>query len=410
MIARKRTVWISLALVLGLLLSLAPVSLAGSSEGGPARSFTDPMLQIGRSMAAQQQGEAAAQRSPDSSPQMTIIATGLNNPRGMAFAPNGDLYVAEAGVGGPDCYEVDPGQPPLCIGNTGSVTRIRQGVQERVATGLVSLGDPSGFGSVGPTSLSFTPRGNATVLVGLGADPAFRDQLASDYNLMFANLGHSVRMSPSGYWNTEVDVSAYEGSNNPDGGEVDSNPYGVLFDRNKNFIADAGGNDLVQIDSNGNLSTVAVFPDQLVPVPPFLGGGMIPMQAVPTAVVKGPDGALYVSILTGFPFPAGGAKVYRVIPGSNPAVYADGFTALVDLTFDSSGNMYVVEFAQDLLACESQGICQGRVIRVAPDGTRTVLASNLNAPGGVAVSRNGEVYATTFSIFPGGGQVVRLVP
>jgi glucose/arabinose dehydrogenase len=29
-----------------------------------------------------------------------VVATGLANPRGLNFAPNGDLYVAEAGRGG----------------------------------------------------------------------------------------------------------------------------------------------------------------------------------------------------------------------------------------------------------------------------------------------------------------------
>jgi hypothetical protein len=35
-------------------------------------------------------------------------------------------------------------------------------------------------------------------------------------------------------------------------------------------------------------------------------------------VVVGPDGAYYVSQLTGFPFPVGAANVYRVVPGSAP--------------------------------------------------------------------------------------------
>ena len=43
-------------------------------------------------------------------------------------------------------------------------------------------------------------------------------------------------------------------------------------------------------------------------------GPDVPMQAVPTGVVRGPDGAIYVSQLTGFPFPIGGARIFRIDP------------------------------------------------------------------------------------------------
>ena len=33
---------------------------------------------------------------------VTTIATGLNGPRGLKFGPDGALYVAEAGTGGPN--------------------------------------------------------------------------------------------------------------------------------------------------------------------------------------------------------------------------------------------------------------------------------------------------------------------
>src|SRR5206468_5340731 len=50
----------------------------------------------------------------------TTVVSGLDNPRDLAFGPNGKLYVAEAGSGGPDC--VGGGEAgTLCLGLTGGL-------------------------------------------------------------------------------------------------------------------------------------------------------------------------------------------------------------------------------------------------------------------------------------------------
>ena len=393
----------ALALVLCLTAGLAPMASAGPQTP----QFSDPLRAAASQWSPSRQAEAAAQVATT----MQVIATGLNNPRGLTIGPDGGIYVAESGMGGTDCYQVDPSDPTfvMCIGTTGSVTRIENGVQERIATGLPSMADPSGFGASGPSRISWRPRDAFAVILGLGADPAVRDQLATTFNPMFGNMGKLVTMNPAGSWSYLADVAAYEGVANPDGGAIDSNPYAVYMAQGrKRLVADAGGNSLLEVNNDGQIRTLAAFPDRMVEYPPMFGGGMGPMQAVPTSVTEGPDGAIYVGELTGFPFLPGQANVYKVLPRHQPQVYASGFSAIHDIAFGPDGSLYVLEIASDLMACELAGDCNGRLIKVAPNGARTVLAQDLLFPGGVAVNQAGQVFITLFSIMPDMGMVVRV--
>jgi glucose/arabinose dehydrogenase len=130
------------------------------------------------------------------------------------------------------------------------------------------------------------------------------------------------------------------------------------------------------------------------------------VQAVPTNVVVGPDGALYVSQLTGFPFIPGAARIYRVVPGSAPEIYADGLTNVTDLAFDHHGNLYVVEYAANGLA---SGDPTGALIKIRPDGSReTVLSAGLVNPYGVAIGRGGDIYVSNHGGSAGLGEVLRV--
>jgi hypothetical protein len=289
----------------------------------------------------------------------------------------------------------------VCVGASGAVTQIRDGVQQRVLDGLPSIAPPSGDEALGPSDIFLRRRGGAYLTVGLGADPAVRAQLG-DLGPAFGQL---YKISPFGNVRAVADISAYEAAANPDGGALDSNPNSVTQAGHRTYVVDAGGNDLLRVRRSGEISTVAVFPDRLLNAPPGLGlPPQVPVQAVPTNVVVGPDGALYVSQLTGFPFIPGAARIYRVVPGSAPEIYADGLTNVTDLAFDRHGNLYVVEIAANGLA---SGDPTGALIKIRPDGSRqTVLSEGLVNPYGVAIGTHGEIYVSNHGASPGVGEVL----
>jgi hypothetical protein len=335
---------------------------------------------------------------------MTTVAGGLSNPRGLAFGPDGSLYVAEAGRGGAGpCFGGAEGGT-VCFGTSGAISRISHGKVRRVVSGLASIGDQgTGASAIGPSDVSFRGR-DLYFTVGLGADPATRAGLPQpgprQNGWLLRTKGYGVKHV--------ADVAGYEATANPDGGLPDSNPQAVLTTRSGELVADAGGNSLVRVSPSGRVSTVATFPDQLVDAPPDLGlppGTKIPMQAVPTSVVRGPDGAYYVGTLTGFPFQVGSARVFRVVPGKAPKIYATGFTNVIDLAFGPDRKLYVLEIAHNGLL---SGDPTGALIRLGHNGSRKIVASTgLITPGGLAI-RGGSAYVSNCGTCAGTGSVVRI--
>jgi sugar lactone lactonase YvrE len=182
----------------------------------------------------------------------------------------------------------------------------------------------------------------------------------------------------------------------------------VLFDRGRFVIADAGGNAIDRASFFGRVSNLAVFPNKTVSnlFPP---PAQVPMQAVPTAVVEGPDHQYYVSQLTGFPFPPGGANVYRVDPRTGDAtVFAGGFTNIMDLAFGRDGTLYVLEISHSGLLNGADGA----IFAVSRDGTKRQIElspGTLTAPGGITVGRDG-LYVSNQTFVPGEGEVLRILP
>jgi hypothetical protein len=309
-----------------------------------------------------------------------VLVTGLDGPRGLAVVPGGVL-VTESGRGGPGPCIPALGGFPACLGPTGAVTFARQGYKQRVVTGLPSLFVSELQEAIGPYDVAITSSGTVLISIGLGTDPALRPQLGPDG----AATGHLVRARPGGTWQRFADIAGHPDANAPG---PDRQPWGILTDGVRTFVADAQANSLRVVDRNGRIDTVPGLPG----------------LAQPTCMARGPDGALYIGE---FAFDApGDARVLRVVPGRPPTVYATGFSNISDLTFDHSGRLLVLEYAK---SGDPTGDPTGRLTRIERGGVRTELAAGtLEHPMGVAVAPDGAIYISNKGITVGGGEVLRI--
>lgn len=351
-----------------------------------------------------------------SGPIVTTIAEGLTSPRGIDIGPDGAVYLLDNGTGDlPDRDDeciVHPEAGPVCLGPTGRVLAWANGELTTVAANLPPF----------TADVSVSDSGEIAVIVGFGGNPDERAALGD----LGAGLGELLAAGPDGF-TVLADVAGYEVTANPHPEAIDSNPFAVTRMGDGYLVADAGGNDVLHVDADGNISTFAVFPDQMADAPPFLElppGTQIPMQSVPTSIVQGPDGAYYVGELTGFPFAIGAARIWRLedlngdgdaLDDGETTVFATGFTNVLDIGFDSAGRLLVLEITKNgLLAAEDPenedpNAYTGALIRVEADGSHTELMSDgLVMPTGMAIAADDSIYISNFGVMPGMGQVIKV--
>jgi hypothetical protein len=326
-----------------------------------------------------------------------VFATGLNDPRGIEWGPDGYLYVAEAGTGGTHlstgCTQVPGGPhgPGPVTGNdfNSRISRIDwQGTRSTYVDRL-------------PSSMTSPQSGNG--LQGV-ADVAF---IGNDLYAIFAGAGCShgvpnipnavIKIKPDRSWKILANLSEYLMSHpvknpEPDDFEPDGTWWSMINYGGNLYAVEPNHGELDKITPGGNISRV-------IDVSASQG------HIVPTALVEH-NGSFWISNLNPFPVIKGSSSVYKVTQSGQITTFATGFTTVLGLAFDNRDRLYVLE-----TNTAAGGLTPGTgdIVRLDPSGKREIITSGLNFPTAMTFGPDGRLYVTIWGIGPPGiGQIIQI--
>ena len=337
----------------------------------------------------------AQNATPVTADSVTVVASGLTNPRGFTWDSDGTLYVALAGTGGPNLPTEDAPVIEAFNGFFGgpsaSVVRIKDGCPVTVADGLPSYIDGTG-GVVGVSDVAILDGQLYATVEGGGAVNANPDRPAGLY-----------RINEDGTFEVVADLSAWMRANRvAEPPPTDDDPDGEVWqmlptvDGSAFWVVESNQGQLLQITLDGEITRIA-----------DLSAG----HPVPTGMAPATNGGVYVGTLTGFPYADEAAKAVHIAPDGTVTDYWTGLTAVVDLAVNADGDLYALEMVTGSIDKDPFILPDtGRVVRYAGPDALDVVADELNFPVRMDFGPDGalRVASPAFGGAPGTGTIAWL--
>jgi hypothetical protein len=326
---------------------------------------------------------------------VSVFATGLNNPRGLKFGPDGELYVAEGGAAGTFstigvCDQVPAPVRPYTGGFTSRISKIdRHGNVSTVIDNLPSSETSAAQGNLvsGVSDIAFIGDDMYAITAGSGCS----------HGLVHTDNG-VFRVLPGGKWKMIADLSAFQKANpvanpNPPDFEPDGTWYSMVSVRGNLYAVEPNHGELDEISPWGEIRRIADI---------SASQGHI----VPTALAY--HGDFFVGNLGLFPIVEGSSKILRITASGHVTTVITGLTTVLGVAFDREGFLYILEYTTGN-PFPTAGT--GEVLRVTKDGLEEI-ATGLSLPTAMTFGPDGVLYVSNVGFGPppvGLGQIVKII-